>query len=191
MKNITLLLTILILCFTVQPSAWAQGTVAAPKPDRDALLAGEHAVTAYSGTGLIPGSKGTYTTAWMPVGWSPQASRSANDNILRLAPRCFTVTLKTAVYNCGDSVSIDGARFECALDTTGAVIWNADSSNVFISGEAFASPDYGLWRFAPITNSSRYYACPLRVITEGYIRLALDSNLSDSTTVTWTLIGRR
>lgn len=191
MKNLTLLFTILILCFAAQPSALAQATVATPKQDAEALLSGEHAVISYSGSTRLNGAASVCSTAWMPIGWAPGATKSANENILRLVPREFTVALKAAVFNCGDSVSIDAARFEWALDTAGAAGWNADSSNVFIASDAFASPDYGLWRFAPVADSSRYYACPLRVVTEGYLRLVLASNLSDSTSVGWTLIGRR
>ena len=187
-KNLIFTIFLMLLCS--QTPALAQISAVTPPPNTGDLLAGEHATLIYSGAGSLPGSAGDYTTAWMQVGYASTASNAANRAAMRLDARWFTATVKMANFNVGDSAQVTSAWFECSDDTTNAATWNTDSSNVFISDEAWESPNYGVWRFELLSDTSRVWIAPLRVLGGGYIRLVFSSVVSDTTIVNWSLCGR-
>jgi len=160
-----------------------------PPPDPGQMLSGEHTPVLYSGSGTIKGSGNSLTTSWLQIGYSPNASEAANANIGRYNPEKFALALKIACYNVGDSARVTTARFEQAYDTTLTAFWNADSSNRFIKSGNFNLGDYGVWRFEVLSDTSRRWLYPLRVLQGGYIRFLFETTTADTASLVWTLTG--
>jgi len=169
-------------------AAWAQPGKT-PVADAYAILAGEHTPVIYTGAGQISASKGALTTSWLQIGYSPSAYDAANSVIGRYNPEKFTLALKLACFNVGDSAQVSQARFEQAYDTSLAAHWNADSSNIFIKSGNFNLGDYGVWRFEILSDTTRRWLYPLKVLQGGYIRFIFESTAADTTSLVWTLTG--
>ena len=172
---------ILVSYLTGQPA------VSPPIPDAGALLSGEHTPIIFTDQDQIRGAAHPCTTAWMQTGSSSSASDAANRNIDRFDPEVFTLSIKLATWGAGDSAGVQEARFECAYDTTGTTFWNGDSSNVFISDGAFNLPDYGVWRFEPVSNTSLGWLFPVRLLIGGYTRFIFSHELADTCSIDWSL----
>ncbi len=182
-KRIYIILALLLI---ISP-ALAQ-TPSLPNADAGRFLAGEHYPLIYSGSGQINGSADPCTTAWYQVGYSPNATAVDNRNIGIFNPEVFSVGLKLATWGAGDSAQVYSGRFESAYDSTGAVFWNADSSNYFIEDGIYGHKNYGSWRFESLSDTSRQSLYRVRALTGGYIRLIFASNLADTCQVNWSLI---
>ena len=187
MRRIIIVFIILLACLAIG-AGWSQTTSVAENESAEFYISGEHYPVIYSGSGVIFGSAHACTTRWVQVGYSSSATSAANRNIGRFDPELFTAELKLRCYGNGDSARVAGARFETAYDTTGKAFWNGDSSNRFIQSGNFSHPDYGVWRFETLTDSSRRWIYPLRLLVGGYARLILSSDTWDSTNVDWRLI---
>lgn len=182
------LFLILIIPAVLHSAVYAQLPAILPYPDSGQLLAGEHTPLLFEGNGVIQGAGNPLTTPWMQVGYAPLAGISANRNIGRFNPEYFTAAIKLAVWGSGDSAQVSSAWFECAYDTTAQVHWNGDSSNVFITENAYLIPEYGIWRFETMQDTSRVWSYPLRVLSGGYLRLTFGSSIEDTCAVDWKLV---
>jgi len=167
---------------------YSQPTPSLPNKPAGDLLVGEHYPVLYTGQGLIRGTAHPCTTAWLQVGYSPSASEADNRNIGIFNPEVFTIGMKLSTWGNGDSAQVQAARFECAYDTSASPFWNSDSSNLFVTSDAFDHPDYGQWRFEPLSNTSRRWLFPARLLIGGYVRLILESEIGDTCQVDWSLI---
>lgn len=186
----TFILTVWVLALGA--AAPAKGQISAPAPESpEFYLSGEHYPVLYSGTGLVRGAAHPCTTAWVHTGYSPYAPPAANRNIGRFNPEVFTALVKLSVWGAGDSAAVTQAWFETAYDTAAAPFWNADTSNRFITAAASSRDDFGRWTFLPVRSTARGWSFPLRVLTGGYLRLILSSDLADTCQVSWTLVGER
>ncbi len=159
-----------------------------PVGDAYTLLSGEHTPVIYSGSGQASSSAG-YTTQWLQMGYSPNATAAANSNIGRYNPEQFTLGLKLSLAGGADSTLVSSARFELAYDTSSTRYWIGDSSNTFLSASSSSRSDYGIWTFGQQANASRGYLYPLRALQGGYIRLVFETTTSDAVVIEWTLTG--
>jgi len=159
-----------------------------PVGDTYSLLSGEHTPVIYSGAGEASAA-GSYTTQWLQIGYSPEASVKNNHNIGRFNPEQFTLGVKLSLGAEADSTLISAARFELAYDTTSSVFWAGDSSNIFIATSNSVRPDYGIWTFSPLINGTRGWVYPLRVLHGGYIRLVFETTTADEVEIEWVLTG--
>jgi hypothetical protein len=159
-----------------------------PAGDAYTLLSGEHTPVIYSGSGEASSAEG-YTTQWLQIGYSPYAEAKNNHNIGRFNPEQFTLGLKLTLGAEADSTLISSARFELAYDTTATAFWISDSTNMFISGTGIARFDYGVWIFSPLSDQTRGWLYPLRVLQGGYIRLVFETTTSDEVEIEWILTG--
>jgi len=188
MFRILLFIVPILICQVQTSPAVGQDLPVLPRVDMNNLIAGERAPVLFSGSGQIEGSSNSLTTAWMQIGYSPNATDNANRNISVFNPEYFTAFLKLSMWGQGDSAGISNAHFECVFDTTSQAVWNGDSSNIFIFDGAFNLHDYGKWRFEPVSDTARCWAYPLRLLIGGYVRLVFESELADTCTVNWSLI---
>jgi len=184
----TIIIIALALLSTVALRAQSNSAIA--NESVEFFLSGEHYPLIQSGQGTIYGAAHPCTTRWVQVGYSQSAGDFANRNAARFAPSIFTLGLKLTKQGSGDSARVSAARYEAANDTTAAAFWNADSSNKFIVSGAYNLPDYGLWRFEPVADTTRQWLYPLRVMAGGYVRLVLSSDIADTCRVDWALVGQ-
>jgi len=185
MFRYTIIILLTVLCVSV---GFCQTDVQLPNKSAGEFLAGEHYPLIYSGVGVIQGAAHPCTTAWRQIGYSPEADTDDNRNIGLFNPEVFTVRLKLTCSGSGDSASFSRAYFESAYDTTAKSFWNGDSSNVFIEGGTFSHPEYGIWRFEAVDDTSRGWLFPIRGMIGGYLRLVFESDIADTCTVNWSLI---
>ncbi len=140
-----------------------------------------------TGVDTVKGTSGGYTTSWLQVGYSPNASDGDNHNIRQYNPESFTLALLLTSVQ-GDTAQLSDAYFEQIYDTTATEFWNADSSNVFIDSGTFTHYQYGNWRFEPLEDTNRYYLYPLRLFVGGYVRMVFATTVDDTFEVEWKLI---
>lgn len=159
-----------------------------PVGDTYSLLSGEHTPVIYSGTGEASAA-GSYTTQWLQIGYSPESSVKNNHNIGRFNPEQFTLGVKLSLAADADSTLLSTARFELAYDTTASEFWAGDSSNIFIASSNSVRPDYGIWVFNPLSNRTRGWVYPLRVLHGGYIRFVFETTTADEVEIEWVLTG--
>ena len=182
-----LFLTIVFALLGALVSYAQPGTL--PVADTYSILAGEHTPVIYTGSGTIKGPSNALTTSWLQIGYSTSATDAANNNLTRYNPEKFTLGLKLACSGSGDSARVTKARFEIAYDTTAAAYWNGDSSNVFIKSGNLSLSDYGIWRFEVLSDTSRSWLYPLKVLQGGYLRLVFETTTADTGSLVWTLTG--
>lgn len=183
-----IIITLIIGAVSVVGSAGAQISPPAPRPNVGDLIAGEHTPLFFYGQGTIYGTAHPCTTAWIQIGACLAAEAEDNRNIGRYNPERFTLALKLGLSGAGDSAAVSAGRFEWCYDTTQSYHWNADSSNMFISTDAFNQADYGAWRFLPQRSVARGCIYPLRVWSGGYLRFILSSDIADTCSVNWRLL---
>lgn len=150
------------------------------------------------------------STYWKQIGWSPShttaAANNSNKAIMPYNPDKLTATIALAPYNAGagygpgDSALLAAARFEITYDTTSAVEWNADSSNLFIADGNYNRADYGVWTYENIPKTlgtdvdDKKWNCALKVLKGAFIRFVFTGAADDgddSTAVTLTLSAER
>lgn len=179
--------TIFIFPTLLAHLAFAQPGVP-PTGDVWTLLSGEHTPVIFSGAGEASVSA-DYTTQWMQICYSPDAPSNSNHNISRYNPEHFTLGVKLSLTTGGDTALVHQARFEIAYDTTSTIYWNGDSSNIFISSDAFRRSDYGVWTFDPVNSTTEGRLFPLRIFQGGYLRFSFSTTTSDAVGIDWTLTG--
>lgn len=189
-------------------------------------IRGEHLPIIFTGTDTIPGAGASSTTDWMPIGWSPSiGSNQGNINNQILStynPEVFTLvmTLRPTGDSSGtfsitnDSVGVAAIRFETAFDTaqtdiydpratkvtansTVGIVWNADSTNLFVADGNYDLDFYGTWLFEDVpkdsvstAGSQRSRAYPLRILHGAYVRFVYTAvgDSPDTVAVDWTFI---
>ena len=181
------ILSILMILALVS-SGFTQTAVQLPNRSAGVLIAGEHFPVIYDADGKIQGAADSYTTSWYQVGYSPSADLADNHNIGIYNPEVFTVGVKLSCYGAGDSARVSQAHIECALDTTSQPFWNGDSSNMFIDNGCYSHDQYGSWRFEALSDTSRRWLYPIRVVVGGYLRLVFESDIEDTCNVEWVMI---
>lgn len=184
------IITFFIIAFSIvfNSNVKAQLPFPLPSPNVGELVAGQHTPIIIEGEGTIFGSSGACTTNWVLISPTPFANATANRNISRFAPRYYVVQFQLDTYGAGSDADISTAHYEVSLDSTDTPVWNADSSNYFINNNAFAHPDYGIWKFNPIESTDIGYQLPLRIWYGGYFRMILNSVTDDTTLVRWRVI---
>ncbi len=182
-----IIITLALTLFAVFTAVHAQQIPVLPLGSIDQMSAAERAPLVFSGECDISGTAYS-STKWIQIGYSSEATESANRNISLFNPEFFSLVLKLSTTGSGDSSKISSGWFESAIDTTESPQWNADSSNFFISANATDHTQYGYWRFESLQSTGNAYIYPLRALIGGFIRFNFQSDIADTSHLEWKLV---
>lgn len=140
----------------------------------------------------------SFTTAWIRAGYiagdtttNPKSGArpvpsDTNKHFSRYNPSIHTALVKLSTLTSDDTSAIDCLVFECALDTTGMVYINNDTSNAIIYDGASTDDKYPYWvnEDVIVTTSSASYGgiYPMQVYIPCWIRFKGYKSLTISET---------